>query len=92
MKKKIVIAVIAVTLFVSPALARKVRVYDENSHYKGYVDNGRMYDENSHYKGRIEKSGRIYNEDSHYKGKIEKQKSGKKSHRSHEVEEEYSEY
>lgn len=87
MKKKIVITVIAVTLFASPVFAgKRVKIYDENSRWVGFVENGRMYDSDYRYKGHIEKSGRIYNEKSHYKGKIEKQDS-KKSHHDYDEEE-----
>ena len=86
MKKKIVIAVIAISLFASPVYAgKRVKIYDENSRWIGFVENGRIYDSDYHYKGHIEKSGRIYNEKSHYKGKIERQ--NKKNH-SHDHEEE----
>ena len=80
MKKKIVIAVIAVTLFASPVFAgKRVKIYNEKSHWIGFVENGKIYDSDYRYKGHIEKSGRIYNEKSHYKGKIERQDK-KKSH------------
>ena len=86
MRKKIVIAAIAVSLFASPVFAgKKVKIYDENNRWVGFVENGRMYDSDYRYKGHIEKSGRIYNEKSHYKGKIERQ-DRKKSRHDHEEE------
>lgn len=87
MKKKIVLTVIAITLFTTPVFAKKVRIYDEKSHYRGYVEDGKIYDEKSHYKGHIEKSGKVYDEKSHYKGRIEREK--KNSRNDHYEEDEY---
>jgi len=87
MKKKIVIAAITVSLFTSPVFAgKRVKIYDENSRWTGFVENGRVYDSDYRYKGHIEKSGRIYNEKSHYKGKIERQDRKKSRHDHHEEE------
>jgi hypothetical protein len=36
----------------------KVRIYDQNYHYRGFIQNGRVYDENYHYQGKIEKAPR----------------------------------
>ena len=85
MKKKIVVAVIAIVLSTSPAFAgKRTKFYDENSHYVGFVENGKVYDAGSRYKGHIEKSGKYYDEKSHYKGRIEKSGDRKKSHNHHE--------
>jgi hypothetical protein len=87
MKKKIVIAVIVISLFAAPVFAgKKAKIYDENSRWVGFVENGRIYDSDYHYRGKVEKSGRIYDEKSNYKGKVEKQRDGKKSRYNHDDE------
>jgi hypothetical protein len=85
MKSKIVIAVIAVSLFASPVIAKNYRLYDDNSKYVGSVREGRIYNSNSKYIGRVEKD-RIYNDNSEYKGRV--QRDGRKSRNNYEVENE----
>ena len=85
MKKKIVVAIISIALSASPAFAgKRTKFYDENSHYVGFIENGKVYDAGSRYKGHIEKSGKYYDEKSHYKGHIEKTKGQKKTQRHYE--------
>ena len=87
MKKKVIAIFFAATFLSSPVYAgKRIKIYDENSRYKGYVENGKIYDSDSHYKGHIEKSGKFYDENSRYKGHVEKERGGKKSRRSHSEE------
>jgi hypothetical protein len=84
MSKKVIVIFFAATFLSSPVYAgKRIKIYDENSRYKGYVEDGKIYDSGSHYKGHIEKSGKFYDENSRYKGHFEKDRGGKKSQRSH---------
>jgi predicted membrane-bound spermidine synthase len=53
-------------LLINGAFAgQRIKIYDEKSHYRYYIEGNRIYDKDSHYQGNVQEK-RIYDDKSLY--------------------------